>query len=55
MRRARKVFTTIDRKRFIDEGILLNRNREDEYYQSEEAVELLNERARTRYNEQGEG
>jgi hypothetical protein len=38
-----KVLTTIERKCFVKEGILLNGNRIDEYFLSEEAMELLNE------------
>jgi hypothetical protein len=38
-----KVFTTAERRRLINEGILVNGNEMNEAFLSEEAMELLNE------------
>jgi len=38
-----KVLTTVERRRMINEGILVNSNEMNEAFLSEEATELLNE------------
>lgn len=38
-----KVFTAVERKLFVKEGILLNGSRINEYFLSEETMKLLNE------------
>ena len=38
-----KVLTTVERRRLINEGILVNGNEMNEAFLSEEAMELLNE------------